>query len=78
MLLAKLTSRELTGKVFHEIKNSNSFTSIATIDAESTGKLVRRRHLYSLLWLPEKHFVATRNEEAWALGLSTMSDDAVV
>ena len=56
MLLAKLTSRELAGKVFDEIKNNNSSTSIATIDAELTVKLVRRRYLYSLLWLPEKWY----------------------
>lgn len=51
MLLAKRTSRELSREVFDAIKSDNSFTSIATIDAELTGKLVRRRHLYSLLWL---------------------------
>ena len=56
MLLAKLTSRELAGKVFDEIKNNNGSTSIATIDAELTVKLVRRRYLYSLLWLPEKWY----------------------
>ena len=56
MLLAKLTSREIAGKVFDEIKNNNSSTSIATIDAELTVKLVRRRYLYSLLWLPEKWY----------------------
>ena len=64
MLLAKLTSRELAGKVFHEIKNNNSFTSIATIDAELTGKLVGRRHLYSLLWL-----FSRRYEKREGLGL---------
>ena len=56
MLLAKLTSRELAGKVFDEIKNNNSFTSIATIDAEVNVKLVRHRLLYSLLWLLEKWY----------------------
>ena len=56
MLLTKRTSRELAGEVFDAITSDNSFTSIATIDAELTGKLVRRRHLYSLLWLPEKWY----------------------
>ena len=57
MLLAKRTSRELSREVFDAIKSDNSFASIATIDAELTGKLVRRRHLYFLVWLPEKwHF----------------------
>ena len=40
----------------NEIKNNNSFTSIATIYAEVTGKLVRHRLLYSLLWLLEKWY----------------------
>ena len=57
MLLVKLTVRELAGKVFDEIrKKNNSFRSIATSDAEIVGKLVRRRHLYSLLWLLEKWY----------------------
>ena len=57
MLLVKLTVRELAGKVFDEIrKKNNSFKSIATSDAELVGKLVRRRHLYSLLWLLEKWY----------------------
>ena len=57
MLLVKLTLRELAGKVFDEIKiKNNSFRSIATSDAELVGKLVRRRHLYSLLWLLEKWY----------------------
>ena len=38
MLLEKLTSREEAGEVFDAIKTNNSFTSIATIDAELTGK----------------------------------------
>lgn len=59
MLLVKLTLRELAGKVFDEIKN-NSFKSIATSDAELVGKLVRRRHLYSLLWLLEKWYFIGR------------------
>ena len=53
-LLEKLTARELAGEVFDAYKNNNSFTSIATINAELTVKLVRRLHLYPLLWLPEK------------------------
>ena len=63
MLLAKRTSRELAGEVFDAIK-SDCFTSIATIDAELTGKLVRRRHLYSLLWL-----FSRRYEKREGLGL---------
>ena len=47
-------SRELVGEVFDAYKNNNSFTSIAAINAELTEKLVRRLHLYPLLWLPEK------------------------
>ena len=57
MLLEKLTSREVTawrGPVFDAIKTNNSLTSIATINAELTGKLVRRLHLDPLLWLLEK------------------------
>ena len=38
LLLEKLTSREEAGEVFDAIKTNNSFTSIATIDAELTGK----------------------------------------
>ena len=38
MLLKKLTTREIAGEVFDAIKTNNSFTSIATIDAEFTGK----------------------------------------
>ena len=45
LLLEKLTSREVAGEVFDAIKTKNSFTSIATINAELTGKLVRRLHL---------------------------------
>ena len=57
MLLVKLTLRELAGKVFDEIKKkNNSFKSIATSDAELVGRLVRSRHLYSLLWLLEKWY----------------------
>ena len=40
--------------MFDAIKTNNSFTSIATIDAELTGKWVRRLHLDPLLWLLEK------------------------
>ena len=54
LLLEKLTSREVAGEMFHAIKTNNNFTSIATIDAELTGKLVRRLHLDPLLWLLEK------------------------
>ena len=54
LLLEKLTSREVAGDVFHAIKTNNNFTSIATIDAGLTGKLVRHLHLDPLLWLLEK------------------------
>ena len=54
LLLEKLTSREEAGEVFDAIKTNNSFTSIATIDAELTGKQVTRLHLDPLLWLLEK------------------------
>ena len=54
LLLEKLTSREVAGEVFDAIKTNNSFTSIATINAELNGKLVRRLHLDPLLWLLEK------------------------
>ena len=56
MLLENLTARELVGEVFDAYKNNNSFTSIATINAELTEKLNRRLHPYPLLWLPEKVF----------------------
>ena len=61
MLLAKLTSRELAGKVFDEIKNNNSSTSIATIDAELTVKLVRRRYLYSVMAARKMVFLTTES-----------------
>ena len=54
LLLEKLTSREVAGEVFDAIKTNNSFTSIANINAELIGKLVRRLHLDPLLWLLEK------------------------
>ena len=58
MLLEKLTSREVItawrGPVFDAIKTNNSFTSIASINAELNGKLVRRLYLDPLLWLLEK------------------------
>ena len=53
MLLENLPSKEVAGEAFDTIKNNN-FTSIATINVELTGKLVRRLHLYPLLWLQEK------------------------
>lgn len=56
MLFAKLTSKELAEEVFGAIKYNNSCTSIATIYAEITGKLVRRLHLYPL---PEKGILNT-------------------
>ena len=54
MLLEKLTLREVAGEVFYAIKTNNSLTSIATINAELTGKLARRLHQDLLLWLLEK------------------------
>ena len=54
MLLEKLTSREVAGEVFYAIKTNNSFTSIATINAELSGKLARRLNHDLLLWLLEK------------------------
>lgn len=39
-LFEKLTPRELAGEVFDAIKNKDSFTSIATINAKLSGKLV--------------------------------------
>lgn len=53
MLLENLPSKEVAGEAFDTIKNNN-FTSIATINVELTGKLVRRLHLCPLLWLQEK------------------------
>ena len=38
MLLEKLTSRELAVEVFDAVKNKTNFASIATINAEFTGK----------------------------------------
>ena len=40
--------------MFDAIKTDNSFTSIPTINAEFTGKLVRRLHLDPLLLLLKK------------------------
>lgn len=54
MLLEKLTSREVTEEVFDSLKNNKNFTSVTAINAEFTGKLVRRLHLDPLLWLLEK------------------------
>ena len=54
MLIEKLRSREVAGEMFDAIKTNNSFTSIAIIDAEFTGKLVRRLHFDPLLWQLEK------------------------
>ena len=57
MLLEKLTSREVAGELIDAIKANNSFTSIATINAALTGKLVRRLHLDPLLWLLKKAYL---------------------
>lgn len=53
MLLENLPSKEVAGEAFDTIKNNN-FTSIATINVDLTGKLVRSLHLCPLLWLQEK------------------------
>lgn len=70
-------SRELAGEVFDAYKNNNSFTSIATINAELTEKLVRRLHL-PLLWLPEKGGFNTkivRNMRVIVVSLNEDSSD---
>ena len=54
LLLEKLISRWVAGEVFDAIKTNNSFKSMATINTELTGELVRRLHLDPLLWLLEK------------------------
>ena len=59
--------------MFDAIKTNNSFTSIATINAELTGKLVRRLHLDPLLWLLEKGVFnknITRTFQAVVAGLN--------
>ena len=38
LLLEKLRSREVAGEMFDAIKTNNSFTSIATINAELIGQ----------------------------------------
>ena len=45
--------------MFDIIKNENSFTSIATINAELTGKLFKRFHLCPVLWLLGKSLFNT-------------------
>ena len=61
LLHERLTSREVAGEVFDAIKTNNNFTSIATINAELTRKLVRRLHLDRLLWLLEKGVFNKKN-----------------
>ena len=53
MLLEKLTSRGETSEVFDSIKTKISLTSVATINADFTGKLVRRLYLILMLRLLE-------------------------
>ena len=54
MLLEKLTSKEVAEEVFESLENKNNFTSISSINAEFTGRFVRRLHLDLLLWIMEK------------------------
>ena len=54
LLLEKLTSRAVAGELFDAIKTNNNFASITTINAELTGKLIRRLNLDPLLWLLKK------------------------
>ena len=54
MLLEKLTSKEVTDEIFDSLENNRNFTSVSSINAEFTGKFVRRLHLDPLLWLMEK------------------------
>lgn len=71
-LFAKLTSKELA------VKNNNSLTSIATIKAELTGKLVKRLHLYPLLLLPETNqfqYKLSRNMQLIASGTNGKSSE---
>ena len=78
MLLEKLTSTKVAGEMFDAIKTNNSFTSIATIIAELTGKLVRRLHLDPLLWLLEKGVFnknITRTLQAVVAGLNEESTE---
>ena len=52
-MLLERQPREVTEEVFDSIKTKISFTSVATIDADCTGKLVRRLYLDLLLKLLE-------------------------
>ena len=54
LLLEKLTSRAVAGELFDAIKTNNNFASITTINAELTGKLIRRLNLDPLLCLLKK------------------------
>ena len=64
--------------VFHAIKNNNSLTSIVTIKAELTGKLVKRLHLYPLLLLPETNqfqYKLSRNMQLIVSGTNGKSSE---
>ena len=54
MLLEKLTSKEVAEEIFDSLENKNNFTSISSINAELTGRFVRRLHLDLLLWIMKK------------------------
>ena len=54
MLLGKLTSKEVTEEIFDSLEKNNNFTSVSSINAEFTGRFVRRLYLDPLLWLMEK------------------------
>ena len=87
MLLEKLTSRGETSEVFDSIKTKISLPSVATINADFTGKLVRRLYLILMLRLLEnkvfqKHklsrnmevVVASLNEKKMVKGSSSGED----
>ena len=54
MLLEKLTSKEVAKEIFDSLKKKNNFASVSSINAEFTGRFVRRLHLDPLLWLMKK------------------------
>ena len=51
MLLEKLTSVEVAEEVFDSLEKKNNFTSVSSINAEFTGRFLRRLHQDTLLWL---------------------------
>ena len=54
MLLEKRTSKEVAKEIFDPLKKKNNFASVSSINAEFTGRFVRRLHLDPLLLLMEK------------------------